>query len=190
MKNPFHSAQNALILGVVLLLVGLGWYVVIRQSQVLTQATMVAYQQTELELVQAVARNLESYAADQDRLKAAGGLAALEPEIFERFVAPVKLLDHGHPWIYAPDRVVFNNSQDFPVDNRDRSIAEIFAVQARAGASHFEEMVDAIMDTREGVGWYLWLPETGIEVAAWTPVSLNNQIWVIGISTPLSEILE
>lgn len=190
MKNPLHRTQNALILGVVLLLVGLGWYVVIRQSQVLTQATMVAYQQTELELVQAIARSLEVYASDQARTGEANDIEVLEEEIFERFMAPVKLLDHGNTWIYGSERIIFSNDFDFPPEGQDISIAEIFELQADAGASHYEEMVDAIMNAREGVGWYVWLPETGIEVAAWTPVYLNDQVWVIGISTPLLEILE
>ena len=186
MKDPLQSTQNAIILGVVLLLVGLGWFVVIRQSQVLTQATMVAYQQTELEIVQAVARSLESYASEQDGAES----AVLEQELFERFITPVKVLDHGTAWVYAPDRIIFDESPDFPEAYKGKPIAEVFQLQAGSGASHYEEMVDAITQAREGVGWYIWLPETGIEVAAWTPVYLNDQAWVVVISTPLSEILE
>src|SRR5262245_22240520 len=159
MKNPFHRTQNALILGVILLLIGLGWYVVIRQSQVLTQATMVAYQQTELELVQSIARSLESYASDQARAGEAANITALEQEIFERFIIPVKLLEHGDTWIYAPDRVVFNDNTDFPEEYRNKSVGEIFQLQAKAGASHYEEMADAISNAREGVSWYIWLPD-------------------------------
>jgi PAS domain S-box-containing protein len=177
-------------LGVVLLLVGLGWYVVIRQSQVLTQATMVAYQQTELELVQAIARSVETYTSDQARTGETSDIATLEEEIFERFIAPVKLLDHGNTWVYASNRVIFSNNLDFPPESQDATIAEIFELQADAGANHYEELVDGITNAREGVSWYVWLPETGIEVAAWTPVYLNGQVWVVGISTPLPEILE
>ena len=37
------------------------------------------------------------------------------------------------------------------------------------GASHFEDMAEAVMNSQEGVGWYIWLPDKGREIAAWTP---------------------
>ncbi|MCX6689279.1 MAG: PAS domain S-box protein, partial [Methanoregula sp.] len=69
-------------------------------------------------------------------------------------------------------------------------MAEIFALQKQNGASHYEEMTADVTNAREGVGYYVWLPEKGQEIAAWTPVRVANYTWTIGLSTPLSEILD
>ena len=69
-------------------------------------------------------------------------------------------------------------------------MAEIFALQVHAGASHYEAMTNDVSAAREGVGWYIWLPDKGPEIAAWTPVKFANHVWTIGLSTPLFEILE
>ncbi len=51
-------------------------------------------------------------------------------------------------------------------------------------------MSAAVGNSREGVGWYIWLPEKGKEIAAWTPVKVGEYTWSIGLSVPLPEILE
>jgi PAS domain S-box-containing protein len=104
-------------------------------------------------------------------------------------VAPVRLLENGNPWIYASDHIVFDLSSDLPHEYRGKSMAEIFSLQREHGASHYEEMAEAVTNAREGVGWYVWLPEKGQEIAAWTPVSVGEFVWIVGLSTPLPEIL-
>ena len=51
-------------------------------------------------------------------------------------------------------------------------------------------MSQAVSQGQEGTGWYVWLPDKGREIAAWTPVEVGKYIWTIGLSTPLPEILE
>lgn len=85
---------------------------------------------------------------------------------------------------------MFDLSSDFPEIYRGKSMAEIFALQSARGARHYESMTDDVMNAREGVGWYIWLPEKGIEVGAWTPVRFGPHVWTIGLSTPLQEILQ
>jgi PAS domain S-box-containing protein len=174
----------------IVLFILLGWYFVTQQIQALTQTTIAAYQQTELEIVRTMARSVENYLADQAPVSGNPKIVELEQEILERFIAPVQLLRSGDAWIYTPDHVVFDRSSDFPESYQDKNIAEIFTMQAQAGASHYEEMVEAVMKGREGVGWYIWLPDKGQEIAAWTSVSVGDFTWVIGLSTPLPEILE
>jgi PAS domain S-box-containing protein len=50
-------------------------------------------------------------------------------------------------------------------------------------------MTEAVTNAREGMGWYIWSPEEGKEIAAWTPVRVGEYVWTIGLSMPLSEIL-
>jgi PAS domain S-box-containing protein len=176
--------------GVVLLLIAFGWYIVLRQTEILTQTTIAVYQQTELAMVRAVARSVEQYVSEQIEEHSRTDVAEFEQEIFERFIAPIHLLKNGDAWIYAPDHVVFDRSSDFPQAYRGKSMAQIFAIQAKQGASHYQEMTEAVMNAREGVGWYIWLPDKGREIAAWTPVAIGNLVWIIGLSTPLPEIME
>lgn len=183
------TSQNTALMILVVLLNLMGWYLVVQQNQTLTQATITAYQQTELEIVRTLARSVENYVSIQINQMGRSSVSELEQEIFNQFVEPVRLLESGDAWIYAPDHVVFDLSSDFPDQYRGKSMAEIFALQASQGASHYEAMTQAVMQAQEGVGWYIWLPAKGQEIAAWTPVTVNNLVWTIGLSTPLPEIL-
>ena len=51
-------------------------------------------------------------------------------------------------------------------------------------------MCEAVAQAREGIGWYVWLPDKGKEIASWTPVRFENHVWTIGLSTPLNEVLQ
>ena len=140
-------------------------------------------------MVREAARAIEHYVYDQTMVLGRTDISAIEQEIFKKFIAPIHLLDNGDAWIYAPDHVVFDQSEDFPDEYRGKSMAEIFAIQEHYGASHFEEMTTDVSVAREGVGYYIWLPEKGPEIAAWTPVRVGEYTWTIGLSTPLTEIL-
>jgi PAS domain S-box-containing protein len=172
----------------VILVIGLGWYVARKYERTVERAVVSSYQETQLEIVRAVARSAELYLADE--LAKHTQHQTIEQEILRRFVAPVHLRHNGDAWIYAPDHIVFDLSTDLPGQYRGKSMAQIFAMQAEHGASHYREMADDVMNSREGVGYYIWLPDKGPEIAAWTPVKLDGHVWTIGLSTPLTEILE
>ncbi len=188
LKN--NSLPYALLPIIVLLFIILGWYAVRRQTQALIETNITAYQQTELEIVRAAARSVEGYVFEQTEDHNRLDVTELEQEVFTRFIIPIHLLENGDAWIYAPDHMIFDLSADFSDEYRSKSMAAIFKLQENNGASHFEEMVAAVTEAREGVDWYIWLPEKGREIAAWTPVQVGEYIWTIGLSTPLSEILE
>jgi PAS domain S-box-containing protein len=171
-----------------IILIILCWYGAHRYQENLVDVVIRSYQETQLEVVRSVARSIYPYV--EDRLKQGLSVEAIEQEIFKRFVAPVRLLEHGDAWIYAPDHVVFDLSSDFPEIYRGKSMAQIFALQKKKGARHYEQMSAAVSQAREGVGWYIWLPDKGKEIAAWTPVRFGSHIWTIGLSTPLPEILQ
>ncbi len=173
----------------ILLLLIFGWVAANRQVDMLTQATISAYQKAELEIVRAAARSINAYINDQMHLHNVNDITWIEQNIFKLFIKPIKLLQSGDAWIYAPDHVVFDLSEDFPDKYKGKSMAQIFHLQKKMGASHFKEMTDAVRQSKEGVGWYIWLPEKGKEIAAWTPVNVGEYIWSIGLSVPLPEIL-
>lgn len=182
--------HHALLPGALLLLIIVGWYLVITQAKATNETIIRVWQQAELEIVRGAARSVETYMRDQAREHNSKGMVELKQEIFKGYIAPIQLLENGDAWIYAPDHVVYDHSADFPDEYRGKSMAEIFALQSRLGAGHYEEMTAAVMANREGVGWYVWLPEKGQEIAVWTPVQVGEYTWSIGLSTPLPEVLE
>jgi two-component system cell cycle sensor histidine kinase/response regulator CckA len=172
---------------IVLCVIAFGWFVALRSKRTLEQTVISAYQETQLEIVRSVGRSIRAYVSAQ--MADHQDLGTLEQRVFRQFVAPIHLLQNGDAWIYAPDHIVFDLSSDFPEGYRGKSMAEIFALQVQSGASHYEAMADDVMNAREGVGWYIWLPQKGREIAAWSPVRFGSHVWTIGLSTPLPEIL-
>lgn len=183
-RNQFEAWLPLIAVSLMLVI---GWFVTLRFCQTVRDSVTGAYQETQLELVRAIARSAVLFIEDET----AKGRSKTEIEqgIFKRYVAPVKLLDNGDAWIYAPDHVVFDLSADFPEEYKGKSMAQIFEIQRAYGASNYEAMTTDVTAAREGSGWYIWLPEKGQEIAAWTPVRVGEQVWTIGLSTPLSEIL-
>jgi signal transduction histidine kinase len=183
-RTPIDLVLPLLIISALLTL---GWFVALRFRQTMRDTVIGAYQETQLEIVRAVARSAVRFV--QDEVNKGRDFTEIEQAILKDYVDPVQLLDSGDAWIYAPDHVVFDMSADFPAEYVGKSMAQIFALQVEMGASHYEEMTAAVSVAQEGTGWYIWLPEKGIEIGAWTPVKVGNNVWTIGLSTPLSEIL-
>ncbi len=184
--STLYRFEFALPLAVVLL-IGLGWFVSLYFNNALREGVVAAYQETQLEIVRAVARSVEAAVAEGE---AEGkNFAEIQQIILARYIRPVHLLNNGDAWIYTPTSILYDESSDFPEDYRGKSISDIFAAQQRHGASHFSSIVSKALKGEEGVGWYVWLPEKGPEIAAWTPATIGNQIWIVGMSTPLNEIM-
>jgi PAS domain S-box-containing protein len=183
-------AQYIFVFLMFILLVGLAVFYIININQVATETAISSYQETELEIVREAARGVEEYVYMQTEVHGRKDIPVIEQEIYTKFIDPIHLLKNGDAWIYAPDHIVFDKSADFPEEYWGKSMAQIFALQQKNGASHYEEMTGEVTNAQEGVGYYVWLPEKGPEIAAWTPVRVGNNTWTIGLSTPLSEILE
>ncbi|KQC05326.1 MAG: hypothetical protein APR53_08050 [Methanoculleus sp. SDB] len=182
--------HHILLLCVFLILAGLGIFIIISQTHAVTHTAIASYQQTELEIVREAARSIQEYVYVHTVVLGRTDIRTIEQEIFKKFIEPIHLLENGDAWIYAPDHVVFDLSSDFPDEYRGKSMAQIFAIQKAFGASHYEEMTADVTNAREGVGYYIWLPEKGEEIAAWTPVTVGEYTWTVGLSTPLPEILD
>ena len=179
---------NYSILAFIIFTNTLGWSLVLVNKSNIEKVAISTFQFTQLEIVRSVARSVSIYATREIKERGEGAVGEIESELFRYFVKPVRLLKQGDAWIHAPDHVVFDMSEDFPREYMGMSMSQIFAVQK--GASHTDEMAKSVESAKEGIGWYIWLPEKGKEIAAWTPVKVDKQAWVIGLSTPLSEILE
>jgi len=182
--------QYLLIIIVFILLIASAVFFIVNIHQIVTGTAISSYQTNELEIVRGTARAIQEYVYEQTVVDGRKDIANIEQEVYRKFVDPIHLLKNGDAWIYAPDHIVFDESADLPKEYWGKSMAEIFALQKQNGASHYEEMTADVTNAREGVGYYVWLPEKGQEIAAWTPVRVANYTWTIGLSTPLPEILD
>lgn len=147
------------------------------------------YQQAELEIVRGIAREVEIYIEEETVRRGIGDLPEIQQEAIDTFVKPVRMFRNGMPFIYTKERVLLNERSDFPEEYMNKTIYEIFYFQRERGADHYIHFAEMVMNGMEGYTWYVWLPEIGKEIAAFTNLTVNETTWVIGLSVPLSEIM-
>jgi hypothetical protein len=220
--------QATILITLPLLLVAYGWFNVYNLATNLEDNTIETYQEAMFEVVDNAAYAAELYSSGEIQAIRDANVGASDEEIaaevdsaipdienymLQNFVGTIQIgnLDGGDglAWIYSPERIILDNSgdvQQYP----DQSAAQIFEAQDReAGAFHYEELVDGIMNAKSGVGWYVYDPEkakdfapwwefvtddTGIEVAAWKAFNVfggeeYEKTWIIGMSAMLPELM-
>jgi signal transduction histidine kinase/ActR/RegA family two-component response regulator len=123
------------------------------------------------------------------RLQESANTTQAAQEVVQRFIEPVQLLQDSSFWVYERGQLVYHQAPDFPAEYQGKSAAAIFDLQKQKGASHFDELVAGITNSTQGSGWYVWLPATGRQYAAWFSTSIAGAAWTFGISTPETEIL-
>lgn len=211
MKNASSDRiRNYTLVALPIVLILFGWYTVIDQSRRLEQATVKTFQNAELEVVRNAARAATLYIETEIDRRGVDAIHQIEQEVLTGLVKPIRIGTVGDAWIYSPEYVVFDESEDFPEDYIGKSMAAIFEIQKENGAWHYDEMTDDVMSGREGIGWYVWAPDkaresapwwepitqdTGREIAAWTPVEVfpgtkSELVWVIGMSSMLPELMQ
>jgi len=116
--------------------------------------------------------------------------AEAEKEVFRLFIEPIQISKQGDAWIYNRNYVIFDKSEDFPIEYAEMAPRAFFERQKANGAEHFEQVVEGIENATTGTGWYIWLPEKGREFAAWSSIRIDANTWTIGLSTPENEIME
>jgi hypothetical protein len=193
-----------------ILLVAFGWYTVVAQSNSLEAATIQTYREAQLEVVRNAARAAKVYITGELERRGYEVVGDIEQEVLKEFVKPIRIGTVGDAWIYSPEYVVFDESEDFPAEYVGKSMAEIFEIQKANGAWHYQHMTNAVMRGLEGTGWYVWEPDkaadaapwwefltrdAGREIAAWTPVVVfpdtdKELTWLIGMSAMLPEIMQ
>ncbi|MEL6138194.1 MAG: hypothetical protein AAFR42_12395, partial [Cyanobacteria bacterium J06628_6] len=131
-----------------------GWLGVVIQSQKLESSTVEIYQQAQLEVVRNAASAAQVYITQELEDRGIDAVDAIEQEVLEKFVQPIRVGSVGDAWIYAPDYVVYDASEDFPAEYVGKSMIEIFELQRARGARHYETMSAAVTSGTEGVGWY------------------------------------
>jgi hypothetical protein len=194
------------------LLLAFGWYNVYSLARNLEKNVIEIYQDAQLEVVRNAARAAVVYITHELERRGQDAIPEIEREVQREFVKPIRIgIDEedawmlGDAWIYAPDHIVFDESEDLPEEYWGMSMPEIFELQDEYGAWHYEEMSEAVVKGQEGIGWYVFWPDkageyapwweflthdSGREIAAWTPVEVFDNKWVIGMSAMLPRIME
>ena len=192
-----------------ILLVAFGWWNVYNLARSLEENSIQTYQDAQLEVVRNAARAATVYITGELERRGEEAVSDVEQEVLNNFVMPIRIGTVGDAWIYSPEYVVFDESEDFPEVYVGKSMAEIFELQKESGAFHYEEMTADVSNGREGTGWYVWEPDkakesapwwefltqdSGREIAAYTPVKVfpgtdQELVWVIGMSAMLPEIM-
>lgn len=190
-----------LLLFLTLGLVVLGWLNVYWQYVSLREATKKATKAAALEIVRSTSRAANSFWNDQltilglsEDTITTDQIRAIESQFFAEYIAPIQLLvPEGNAWVIGyNNEMVFDTSVDFPYFGM--TIDQFLPVQAEnGGASQYEQMLQDVLLRHESTGEYIWLTEKGLEIGAWAPAVLdetNNIKWMIGLTTPLSAVLE
>jgi hypothetical protein len=193
-------------------LVVYGWYNVYNLAAHLEKNTIETHQDSQLEIVRNTARVANLYISQEMERRGQAALDEIEHEVQIKFVEPIGVSTDeqdarmlGEGWLYAPDHIVFDESGGLPEKYRGMSISEIFQAQKEDGARHYQEMVKAVGDGQEGVGWYVFWPDkgreyapwwefitqdSGREIAAWTPIEVSGNKWGVGMSAVLTRLME
>ncbi|HVP21487.1 MAG TPA: hybrid sensor histidine kinase/response regulator [Anaerolineaceae bacterium] len=161
---------------------GVAWNYTNRQEAVLENWNV-----SQMLLVKNAAAAVQGW-KDLQSSKGVGAVQA-EQEAIQRFIQPIRVLQDSYTWVYADGALVYDQRPEIPADYLGKTIDQVFAIQKQSGASDYETLTNDVMNGVEGSGWYVWLPQRGRDAAAWTSLKVADKIWVIGLSTPESEIL-
>lgn len=210
--NSMHPKERYKVrfsLGTILplLLLTCGWYSVGAQSRSLEASTVATYQKTQLEVARTAAHAAQTYIAREMEVRPQA-IHSIQQEALEVFVEPLQTGNIGDVWVYSPERVVLAN-----VVNGSPSMPKPGGLAKLLALHHLEVNLDqfmshAVMQEREGVGYYIWhsnesraaLPwweflthDAGYEVAVWSPVVMGETaepVWMIGVSAMLPELMQ
>ena len=197
-----------------LVVVCTGWYyVVITQSTSLERSNIASYQAAQMEIVKSCARSITIYITNEIGRRGTGAIPAIEQEVLHLFVQPVNIGTYGDAWIYTPDYAVYDKSADFPEEFIGKSIGDIFKIrsqkESRLNPLLYARLVEGVSKGQPGVTKYVWDPDkaaefapwwevftrdTGWEIASWTtavvfPQSPQERVWIVGISSMLTEVM-
>ncbi len=162
------------------------WWNVFTHHDKLKESEFNSFTDMEMSMVRDAARAAKTWIAH--RSKETSTEESLQ-EVLRLFIEPLRLLQNGDAWIFRNGYSFFDESSDFPELYRGKTIKQIFDIQRRSGASHYDRLVKGVMQGNEDSDWFIWLPEKGREFGAWTSFEIGKEILTIGISTPESEIL-
>ncbi|KAA5604779.1 hypothetical protein F1188_14290 [Roseospira marina] len=187
-QGPPSSKPFVAIGLIALCVLGVLWWQVFDRHAARTASALESWLDLEAEIVENAARAAREWLVERTTTDDVSVRQA-EQEVLALFIAPIRLGELGDAWVYNQDSVVFDGSSDFPSEYAGLSVEQVFARQKERGASHYEEIVNAVKNATTGTAWYIWLPEKGREYTAWTSVRVGADTWTIGLSTPEHEIL-
>ena len=186
--------QSRRTLGFLLLLVlfnGLLWWAILYHQEMNRQAALDAFLEIERIMVGEAAMSTEKWASSSDT-RALDSLVKGQPsdaETFELIIRPLKLLGQTNTWLIVNGRLAYESGSLFAKAYLGRTVDEIFEEHREQGASHFDRLLRGLEKGNQDSDWFILSAERGREYASWASLSVGDDIWTIGISTPEEDIL-
>ena len=181
-------------LGFLLLLVlfnGLLWWAILYHQEMNRRAALDAFLEIERIMVREAALSTEQWAANNEPLALEGLLKGQlsEADTFELIMRPVRLLDRTDAWLVVNGRLAYESGSLFAKAYLDRPVDEVFEEYREQGAAHYERLLRGLEKGNQDSDWFILSEERGREYASWASLSVGDDIWTIGISTPEEDIL-
>ncbi|MES9968167.1 MAG: hypothetical protein ABW074_12945, partial [Sedimenticola sp.] len=162
------------------------WWGVNSHHESLKQSELDSFSALELTHVRDITRATEAWIKHRP-----GGTSFEEAlqEAMKLIIIPMKLEQRGNTWIYLNGRSIHDTRPGFPEKYRGREIKQVFDLQRRVGAGHYDSLVRGVLQGNEDSDWFTWSRDGGRELAAWTSIKIEQEILTIGTSSPEAAIL-
>lgn len=185
----YRKRLTFLVVALVVFPIALSWLVFFQQSAQLETAAEFAYQNIQLDMVRAAATSIQITASDMLAADPDRSTVELAGLVERSFIEPLRLLDSGSAWLFTPSTGFFKGRIVRSTEDSRGSIAHLFEEQQLRGAADYEALVDGVIAGRDGISSFVWDSVVGRELTAWTPLIVDRQVWVVGMSVPFSEAL-
>ena len=162
---------NSGIFLVACVLIGIIWWAALRQMQSYTESALRAFQARSLAAVRAAAATVRVLIWNEIGTYTQEDSAAFILVRTKQAFASTQKLFNAMTWIYCTNCP--QSARPFALTHQDNIIN--FSV------------LESLATVTEAVGMHT-LPEGTPMLAAWTPLNVSTQTWLIGISIPLSEV--
>ncbi len=168
--------------GLVLLCVA--WAMTIQVIAQMRDSAVRSMQFAELQTLKALSGNLERCTVDH--LLLAHDLFVDPTQATQHCLEPLVELGDWQIWVVPADDILDGDLRpDAPTLNADLVPRSMFA-ELLTGQ---EDAPTRLALLQEGSGSYIRDPAVGAEIFAWTVAQLDDRLWVVGVATPMADML-
>jgi len=160
-----------------------GVYTVDRGNQ---ESTVHFFQDMQRDILRVAQGSLDNWFDKQLSNNPDLNLAELKQDYYKQFPSPISPITYGDIFVFKDGYPIFDTYKTFIEKYPNQSIKEFVEIQAESyGAEHYYQLADEIMKNSEGQGWWTWDGQRrGVEQAAWLPLTVGSQTFMILLTTP------
>ncbi|MBL7022046.1 hypothetical protein ISR92_01885 [Patescibacteria group bacterium] len=150
------------------------------------KTTVNFFQDMQRDILRVAQSSLDNWFDEQLLLYPEMDLNNLGQEYYSQFSSPISPVTYGDIFVFKDGVPIFDSYRIFTEKYPDQTIKEFMEIQAETyGAEHYYQLVDELTKNSEGQGWWIWdAQRRGIEQAAWLPLTVNGETFMILLTTP------